>query len=214
MSARPQLRCIDGNGEVDEDLVPIMSNEAALLEVVAKQRSEIAALKREAAKAAAVDPDAETIASLLDYWRDRTGRNKKTTKLPVDGKRWRVVKARLKDGYEPDQLKRAIDAVAAFPWMEYGDRYAEPAPGRVKRNEVINAIGDEEKTDRNIRLAAADGPVQSYRWYLHRLTVEKPWMVHALAVLGKHEWVHGEVLASAVRWASTNGGQGADGLHA
>jgi hypothetical protein len=203
MSVQGHLRVIDGNGELNEDLVPILSDAAALMEVVVKQRQEIAGLKRAAAKLAAIDPDAETIGSILEYWRDRTARTK-NTKLPVDGKRWRVVKARLRDGYEPEQLKRAIDAVVAFPWMEYGDRFAEPGGARKKRNEIAHAIGDEERTDRNIRLAAGDGMVQSYRWFVHRLTVEKPWMVHALAELGAHEAVHGEVLAAAVLWASAS----------
>lgn len=216
MSAQPQrphLFVVDGDsGQVDEDLVPILSNEAALLEVVVKQRSEIAALKREAAKMAAVDPQADTIEDVLEYWRDRTIRNKKTTKLPVDGKRWRMVKARLKEGYEPDDLKRAIDTVANFPWMAYGDRYADPAPGRVKRNDLAHAIGDEERTERNLNLAVNRGAVESYRWYLHVLTQEKPWMVHALAILGEHDWVHGEVLANAVRWAA-EGSRHADGIY-
>lgn len=200
MSARPDLKVIDGNGEISDDLVPILSDAAALMEVVVKQRCEIAGLKRAAAAMAAVDPDAETIGDVLSYWKDKT--NHPRSQIPVDGKRWRIVKARMKDGFTADQLRRAIDGVAAFPWEgAYGERFADPGEGRKRKDDLSHAMGDEEKTERRIRLAEADAPARAYRRFLFDLTQQRPRMVTALAMLGAHESVHGEVLAAAVRWA-------------
>jgi hypothetical protein len=199
VSARPDLRVIDGNGELADDLTPILSDAAALMEVVVKQRQEIAALKRQAAKMAAVDPDAETIADTLEYWREKTGHTK--AKIPVDGRRWRIVKARLKDGFEADRLKRAIDGVVAFPFEgDYGERFAEPGPGRKRKDDVVNAMRDEELTERRIRLAEGDGPMREYRRFVFNVCRQHPSLVDGLALLGGQD-PNGQVLARAVVWA-------------
>jgi hypothetical protein len=201
VSVRPDLRVLDGDGEVTirDDLTALPSDEAALVEVIVKQRREIAALKRDAAKMAAVDPDAETISELLEYWRDKTGHAK--ARIPVDGRRWRIVKARLKDGFEADRLKRAIDGVVAFPFEgDYGERFTEPGPGRKRKDDIVNAMRDEELTERRIRLAEGDGPMREYRRFVFDACRQHPSLVDGLALLGG-QVPDGNVLARAVVWA-------------
>ena len=57
---------------------------------------------------------------LFDYWSFAMEKNASTKFTP---KRKKMVKARLKDGYTPDQIKRAIDNCRADPWsMGQNDR--------------------------------------------------------------------------------------------
>lgn len=202
---RPDLRVITGDGEIAEDLTPILSDAAALLEVVVKQRNEIARLKRAAAKAAAVDPAADTIGEVLEYWRVQTGHLR--AQIPVDGKRWRIVKARLKENERLDdehvvqRLKRAVDGVVAFKYEgDYGRRYTEPGSGRKPKDDIWHAMRDEERVDRMIELADGDGPMQAYRRFVFDACTQRPDLVRALAVLAAQEPQDG-VLARAVVWA-------------
>lgn len=203
MSARPNLRVLDGDGEVTvrEDLTPILSETAALVEELVDLRRKLSATRGELTKLRKADPKREVICDILEHWKQRTGHL--GAQVPVDGKRFKVVKARLNDGYTPDQLKRAIDGVAAFPYEgEYGKRYAEKAKGRKQKDDLaLHIMCDEVQVDKRIRLAEADWSYETYRTWLYEQCQAKPNLRHALAFLASEHTPHGSVLASAALWA-------------
>lgn len=191
------LRVIDGNGEVADDATILPEDYANLWNRNKRLEREIAGLKGELTKLRRVDPKLEDIMEVLEYWRDRT--NHPGAKLPVDGKRFKSVKTRLNDGFSTDQLKRAIDGVAAFPYEgDYGKRYAENDKGRKRKDELIlHVMRDEQQVEARIRLAAGDGPVRAYRGWLHKQCQAKPNLCRTLAFLASEHTPHGSVLASA-----------------
>ncbi len=68
-------------------------------------------------------PERDAVSGVFDYWRQRTG----YARAKLDDKRRRAVKARLKDGYSPEDLRRAIDGCMLTPHNcgqnERGERY-------------------------------------------------------------------------------------------
>ena len=71
-------------------------------------------------------PQHAQIAAVIDHWRRATGHPK--AKRSRD--RFDVVKARLKDGYDFDQMALAIDGIAAFPYVRQGTRVREGEPNQ------------------------------------------------------------------------------------
>lgn len=63
---------------------------------------------------------------LFDYWRERCGHEQ--AKLTSD--RRTKLRARLRDGYTPERIMRAIDGAAAFPFVVDGQRCATGAPAQ------------------------------------------------------------------------------------
>lgn len=198
MSEAPKLRVIDGNGEIDEGASVLPGDYALLVDLNAKHLRTIAALKGEITKLRRVDPQAETITEILDYWRTRTRHPKAC--IPLDGSRAKVTKARLAD-FTPDELKRAIDAAAERPWMGgFGERFCEAGPGRKRRDELELLFRDERHVEDLLALAEGDGPHRAYRRFVHDLCKRDKLVTACLAMLAEHE-PHGEVLAAAAVWA-------------
>lgn len=198
---RPDLRVIDGEGQVAEDLTAILSEEAALLEVIVRQRREIAALKGELTKLRRIDPDAEDIMTLLDYWQREC--NHPRSSIEADGVRWRKTKERLANPlFTPERLKRAIDGTAAFPYEgKYGERFTLPADDRRRKDDLaLHIFRDEVQTERRIALAEGDGPYRAYKRLVFDAVRDNPGLVEQFAALGMVD-PHGEVLARAVVWA-------------
>lgn len=196
----PELRVITGAGEVAEDLTALPSREHELLEVIVRQQRQIAALKGEITKLRKVDPDAEVIGELLEYWRSRTRHPR--ARIPLDGSRAKVTKARLAD-FEPEQLRRAIDGVAEFPFMgRFGERFCEDGPDRKRKDDLELIFRDERHVEDAMRLAAGDREHAAYRELVWRLCQVEPVRV-VLAMFGEQE-PHGEVLAAAARWACSH----------
>ena len=197
----PGLRVIDGNGEVDEDRVAIPSREDALLDELTDLRRKLAATKAENTKLRKVDPDADTVMERLERWQRKCHPK---ARIPVDGKRWKVTKARLADGYSAEQLDAVIDVAAELPFEEYGRRYQQPAPGRVRRDDLTFLFADETRVDRLLAIAHGDDGSDTaacrYRSFVWQALNEVPEVRVVLALLGGVE-PHGGVLAAAVRWA-------------
>ncbi len=199
MSAeRARLRVIDGNGEIDDDAVVLPGDYALLIEQNAKHLRTIAALRGEITKLRKVDPLAETIMEIMEYWRERTGRPR--AKIPLDGSRARVTKARLAD-FTPDQLKATIDAVAAWPFQgKFGVRFCCDGPDRKRKDELELIFRDERHIEDLLKLAQGDAEHAAYRAYVHGLCQSSPNVLLALAILGDKP-PHGEVLRKAALWA-------------
>lgn len=197
MSAH-KLRVIDGHGELDESSVAIPSREHELLETIVDLRRKLTAAKGEITKLRKVDPQAETITEVLEYWRSKTGHRR--AQIPLDGSRAKVVKARLAN-FKPEQLRAAIDAAADYPFMgEFGQRFDEPGKGRKRRDEIELLLRDERHVEDLIALGERDRPFREYALFVRDLCRWDPAIMCALAALGDEE-PHGEVLARAARWA-------------
>lgn len=62
-------------------------------------------------------PDEAAVIAVLDYWRERTGR---TDRTEYTAARMGIVRARLREGYTTDQLRRAVDALVASSFHTEG----------------------------------------------------------------------------------------------
>lgn len=69
------------------------------------------------------EPDeAGQIRELADYWREKCRHPQ--AKVDSKTKRWAKVKARLRDGYTPEQIRQAIDGAASKPYVnDEGKRF-------------------------------------------------------------------------------------------
>jgi hypothetical protein len=199
MSARPKLVGIDGQGEATEyhDSVAIPSREDALLDELVDLRRKLAATKAENTKLRRVDPEADTVMERLERWQAKCHPK---AKVPVEGKRWKITKARLSDGYTPEQLDAVIDIAADLPFEQYGRRFADDAPGRTRRDDLTFLFADETRVERLLELAACDNDARAYARFVKQACEELPEVRSALALLAAQA-PHGSVLARAALWA-------------
>lgn len=94
-------------------------------------------------------PQSKDISDLIDHWKEATGHPR--AKLSKD--RFDVVKARLKDGYSFEQLRLAIDGIAAFPYVVNGQRVAAGKPSQ--RHDALSlALKGGENLERFANLGA------------------------------------------------------------
>jgi hypothetical protein len=84
-------------------------------ELVAKRR-EIGRLRGELTKQHQSSPEHQSVQSVFDHWRAECGHDK----AKLGEKRAAVVRARLRDNFTEDQLLRAVDGVAMFPFERLG----------------------------------------------------------------------------------------------
>jgi hypothetical protein len=107
-------------------------------ELVAKRR-EIGRLRGELTKQRQSSPEHQSVQAVFDHWRAECGHDK----AKLGEKRAAVVRARLRDNFTEDQLLRAVDGVAMFPFVVNGQRRAKGKPDQryddlelICRNEV------------------------------------------------------------------------------
>jgi hypothetical protein len=110
-------------GSVHED-------NAALKETLTKQAKEIAGLKRALTEAHRSGPLMDEIREVFDHWVRRLGKRENTV---LGKQRVEAVRARLKEGFTVERLKRAIDGCATDDW----------AMGRVRKSngKTYNDLG-------------------------------------------------------------------------
>lgn len=94
-----------------------------LLKLTAKQARENAALARRVAEDAdpSTHPQGAEIVALIERW--RTYCNHRNAKMSAD--RVKLIRARLHDGYTPEQIALAIDGLAAAPYVVNAQRRSE-----------------------------------------------------------------------------------------
>jgi hypothetical protein len=204
MSGRPKLVAIDGAGQVDElhDQTPVPTDQALLVErllkverLLARRELEIRKLKMDL-----VEPEAEVVMNVLEFWVARCRGGSKRVKIPLTGQRAWLTLQRLKDNYTPEELKRAILVAEQMPFVHFGRRYCEAAPGRERKDDIIDLFRDEARVDKLLRLEFDTTGHKAYEHFVYDLTKSDPGVMAALAVLGAQA-PHGEVLARAAAWA-------------
>jgi hypothetical protein len=132
MSARPDLRVINSDGELVQDDPLVLEHEElkrkffGLLGENGKLRKQIAELR-------GLEPEAETIREILHYAKERYGKPRQ--EIIEGGERWEKCRARLRDKPEgrgqrtPEELKLAIDGALLEPWLN-GTAPNAPKDGR------------------------------------------------------------------------------------
>lgn len=107
-------------------------------DLLAKNR-ELARIKGELTRQRESSPEHKSVLLVFDHWRNKTGH--KQAKL--GDKRAQVVRSRLRDGFTEDQLLKAVDGCARFPFVGDGGRRSEGRPDEryddlelICRNEV------------------------------------------------------------------------------
>lgn len=132
-------------------------------ELVAKRR-EIGRLKGELTKQNQSSPEHQSVQAVFDHWREQCGHER----AKLGEKRAAVVRARLRDNFTEEQLLRAVDGVAMFPFVVNGQRRPKGKPDQryddlelICRNEVnvekfiglIDAV-DRDQQERRERATA------------------------------------------------------------
>lgn len=131
---------------------------AGLEETIRKQARTIGALQRRVMEEE--DPNAhpkgKKIVGAIERWKRGTGHEK----AKVSADRVKLVKARLKDGYEldseewlPDEptIELAIDGICAFPYVVNGQRKRTGKPSQ-RHDKLKTALGGGEDLERFARL--------------------------------------------------------------
>lgn len=94
------------------------------------------------------DPQRQVILGLIDLWRRATG-HPKANIYAAD--RFDVVKARLREGYEPKDIELAIKGIGAFPYVVEGQRMRYGTRGQ-KHDRLGIACGSGENLERMANL--------------------------------------------------------------
>jgi hypothetical protein len=201
--ARP-FRVIDGHGEVDEHAIVLPSDIALLVEQNAKHLRTIAALKGQLTKLYRVDPQAETIMGLLVYWRNVCRGPLSKVDISLDGKRAEVVRKTLRrlgeiDDFDgPEHIRCAIDGCARFPYEgRYGMRFAEPAKGLKRKDELTYILRDEIKLEQFANLAEGDARRLAYA---HDLYIRLKGQPNLRLVFASLDPSMAEIHARAIKW--------------
>lgn len=198
MNDARHLRAVNPDGELVEDVTPIPTSEAMLVEEIVDLRRKLAHAKGEITKLHKVNPE---VSEILEYWHVKCKNRNPRVQIPLGGARAKAVGAMLKTGYSADELKQCIDRVAERPFLHYGRRYCEPGPGRVRRDDLTLLFRDEAHVEQLLALEPESGH-DEYRVWLAEQCRCKPGLVRALAFLAELE-PHGSVIASAAVWART-----------
>lgn len=122
-----RIRLVDTTtGEVVEEDERDLLIEQLQADLKGKQLA-VSRLKRELKELRAVEPEAQTIREILEYWRSRCLPG---ATLAIGGKRWEKVRARLKDKLDdrepwtPGELRLAVDGALLDPWLSGRDRHS------------------------------------------------------------------------------------------
>lgn len=150
---RPDLKVINTQtGEVVEDtrdyqLEELNRKYLGALGTIGKLRKEIAELR-------VVEPEAQAVQGVLEYWKANCKPNAEITQ---DGKRWKNVRARLRDKFDdrpprtPDELKLAVDGALLDPFWN-GSHPKSRGKSFVLEAESIFASSERVETLRDIAL--------------------------------------------------------------
>lgn len=95
-------------------------------------------------------PDESEVLLVLEYWRTKTGRPERTEYTSA---RLGIVRARLRDGYSVDQLKKAVDGLMLSDWHVQG-RYTDTSHAfKVERLERWLSAPEDGTSDEVERVA-------------------------------------------------------------
>jgi hypothetical protein len=90
------------------------------------------------------DPQRQVILGLIDAWKRHTGHPKANANA---GDRFDVVKARLAEGYSPQDVELAIEGIGAFPYVVEGQRMRHGNRGQ-RHDRLGIACGSGENLER------------------------------------------------------------------
>lgn len=202
----PQLKLVvnQETGELDDDSVAIPSDKALLVEQIVELRAKLAAEIRKN-KPKVVDAVAADAMDVLAHWKTVVMKDHPNVKIKMFGARWKVVNARLAEGWTAAELKTVADVASRFPYERYGERFCEPGQGRTKRDDATFIYHDEVRVQRLLEMKQRENTHQFYREWLHRACERYSATVVVLAMLGDRE-PHAEVLLEAIKWARTQVG--------
>lgn len=118
-----------------------------LTAVIASRERVIRRLQREMEVTAASSARADEIREIARYYRERL-RKTKAWKFPVNGKRWKAVAGMLDADHSVQELKEAVDGVAAMPFVGPRGRCAQDGPGCSRQDELELVMRDETNVQR------------------------------------------------------------------
>lgn len=108
---------------------------------IRRQRRQIAQLKSELSKSRKDAPEYETAKRVYDYWKRTFSKNGTTKFGPA---REKAVVARLKEGFEEEQLRQAIDGCKKKPFVGPHGRMCEGK--KAQRHDDLALICRDETT--------------------------------------------------------------------
>ena len=87
-------------------------------------------------------PNGKERVAVVEYWREVCGKQRSV----VSKDRVKMAGARLGDGFSVEQLKLAIDGIAAFPIRVFDKRLKDGRPDD-RHDQLKDALGDSEKVE-------------------------------------------------------------------
>jgi uncharacterized phage protein (TIGR02220 family) len=131
--------------DVDSHTADLEDKIAGLKVTVDKQAREIGRLTRklEQDDPQAHHPQRREIHDLIEYWKEATGH----TKSKASKDRFDLIRARLKDGFDLDTIRLAIDGIARFPYVVNAQRRTEGKTSQ-RFDQLSHALGSGEKVER------------------------------------------------------------------
>lgn len=128
----------------------VLDKENAQADVTAKNR-EIGSLKAELTKQRQSSPEAKGVQEVFDHWVHALGKDPSRTKpdSKLGEKRQAKIRARLRESFTVDELKRAIDGLAAMPYVTAKGR-AETGSHSQLYDDLTIALADETTVPRFI----------------------------------------------------------------
>jgi hypothetical protein len=117
LHANPCPRCID------VELQDLENAERRIRKLEREKR----AMERDRDAERQTDPQRQVILGLIDAWKRHTGHPKANANA---GDRFDVVKARLAEGYAPEDIELAIEGIGARPYVVEGQRVKHGSRGQ------------------------------------------------------------------------------------
>lgn len=142
----------------------------------------------------------EATVEVMQHWLKVCRAGSARVKIPTDSKRADAVR-RMLATFKPGELIEAVNKAALMPFEQYGRHYCEAAPGRTRRDDLIYLMADVSRVEK-LRDLRPEPEHDAYRRWLAGEVRADPMFVVFLAHLAERE-PHGEVIASAARWART-----------
>jgi hypothetical protein len=113
------------------------------------------ALRRQLTAMRTEHPESKKVRAALEHWRDAT-RRKGNTKIPIEGKRADAIRRARNWGFSFDDIHKAIDGAARFPYVVNYERSRSASDGSKRRDDLDTILKSEKQIELLMTLATEE----------------------------------------------------------